>query len=102
MEPGAGGAPAHDWLRPRLQALLREAERVGFDRERVVAAMIDIITAEPFDQATAPEAPAGHLAITPDSSAEQAAGLEFNAELEQNIRQQVEQDLPHGIGESLS
>ncbi len=47
--------PVHDWLRPRLQTLVDEAERNGFDREAVVAVITDIITAPPFDTALSPE-----------------------------------------------
>lgn len=43
--------PIHDWLRPRLQTLVDEAESRGFDREAVVAVITDIITSPPFDTA---------------------------------------------------
>ncbi len=43
------GTPLHDWLKPRLEALLREAEVSGFQREVVVAVLIDLVTSPPFD-----------------------------------------------------
>ncbi len=46
--------PAHDWLRPRLQQLVAEAEAAGIERSVAVAVLTDIITGDGFD--------AGHLA----------------------------------------
>lgn len=46
-------APLHEWLRPRLHALLQQAIAAGFARDAAVAVMIDLITAPPFDQAGA-------------------------------------------------
>ena len=43
--------PVHDWLRPRLADLVRQAERAGFARETVIAVITDLITAPPFSQA---------------------------------------------------
>jgi hypothetical protein len=41
--------PAHDWLRPRLAALVHDAERAGFDRQTVIAVLTDLITAPPYN-----------------------------------------------------
>ena len=41
--------PAHDWLRPRLAALVADAERAGFDRQTVIAVLTDLITAPPYN-----------------------------------------------------
>jgi hypothetical protein len=46
--------PVHDWLRPRLAALVQQAERVGFAPEIVVAVITDLITAPPYNNAAAP------------------------------------------------
>ena len=46
--------PAHDWLRPRLQQLVAEAEAAGIERSIAVAVLTDIITGADFDP--------GHLA----------------------------------------
>ena len=48
---GSGDTPIHDWLQPRLQALVDEALHKGFDREAVVAVITDLITSPPFDTA---------------------------------------------------
>jgi hypothetical protein len=45
----AGDTPLHDWLLPRLGALVRNAERAGFDRDTVVAVITDLITGPPFN-----------------------------------------------------
>ena len=45
-------APVHEWVLPRLVALVREAEKAGFDRATVVAVVTDLITAPPFNDAT--------------------------------------------------
>ena len=41
--------PAHDWLRPRLQRLVADAEAAGIEREIAVAVLTDIITGEGFN-----------------------------------------------------
>ena len=43
------GAPLHDWLLPRIEALLHEAEAAGYARDVVVAVLIDLVTSPPFD-----------------------------------------------------
>jgi hypothetical protein len=43
------GAPLHDWLKPRMEALLRDAQAAGFERDVVVAVLIDLVTSPPFD-----------------------------------------------------
>jgi hypothetical protein len=47
--------PLHDWLTPRLEALLREAEAAGFARDVALAVLLDLITAFPSD--LSPDAP---------------------------------------------
>jgi len=42
--------PVHDWLRPRLAVLIRQAERAGFARDTVIAVITNLITAPPFNQ----------------------------------------------------
>ena len=44
--------PVHDWLRPRLAELVRQAERAGFARDTVIAVITDLITTPPFNQQT--------------------------------------------------
>jgi hypothetical protein len=44
--------PMHDWLRPRLAELVRQAECAGFARDTVIAVITDLITAPPFNQQT--------------------------------------------------
>lgn len=43
--------PVHDWLRPRLIELLRQAEIAGLERAIVVAVLTDLVTAPPFNGA---------------------------------------------------
>ncbi len=43
--------PLHDWLAPRLAALVQAGEAAGFERSAVVAVIIDLITAPPYDEA---------------------------------------------------
>jgi hypothetical protein len=43
--------PVHDWLRPRLAELVRQAEGAGFDRDTVIAVLSDLIDSPPFNQA---------------------------------------------------
>ncbi len=47
--------PLHDWLWPRLQALLRAAEAAGFQRDAAVAVLVDQLTSVPVDPHAAPE-----------------------------------------------
>jgi hypothetical protein len=42
--------PVHDWLRPRLAELVRQAEDAGFDRDTVIAVLSDLIDSPPFNQ----------------------------------------------------
>jgi hypothetical protein len=44
-------APAHDFLLPRVTALLKEAVATGIERQVAVAVLIDIITSPRFDTA---------------------------------------------------
>ena len=41
--------PAHDWLRPRLEALVAEAATAGIERDIAVAVLTDLITSEDFN-----------------------------------------------------
>lgn len=43
--------PVHDWVVPRLDALLAEAVKNGMDREVVVAVLTDIITGPGYNDA---------------------------------------------------
>jgi hypothetical protein len=43
--------PVHDFVLPHLTALVRDALAQGFAKEVVVAVVIDLITAAPFDTA---------------------------------------------------
>ena len=45
--------PLHDWLSARLETLLREALAAGFERDAVVAVLIDLVTSPPYDTAAA-------------------------------------------------
>jgi hypothetical protein len=49
--------PLHEWLRPRLDALLRDAMAAGFERDAAVAVIADLATAPPFDTAPPPAEP---------------------------------------------
>lgn len=46
-----GATPIHEWVLPRLAALVRDGESAGFDRSAVVAVITDLITAPPFNDA---------------------------------------------------
>jgi hypothetical protein len=68
--------PMHDWLAPRLQALVAEGTAHGFNRDAVVAVIADMITGPRFNEppplsepvpSGAPVAVSGTLA--PDYSA---------------------------------
>jgi len=41
--------PLHDWLWPRVETLLHEAETAGFARDAALAVLLDLITAAPAD-----------------------------------------------------
>ncbi len=47
----AGETPLHDWMTPRLENLLAEAERAGFARDAAVAVAIDLIEGPLFNPA---------------------------------------------------
>jgi len=47
----ANGAPAREFLLPRLTALVDEAEASGIARDVVVAVLIDLVTSPGFDTA---------------------------------------------------
>ncbi len=63
-------SPLHDWLRPRLEALLRAAAAAGFPRDAAVAVILDIASGAAFDTAPLPAEPAPeHPWIAPDADA---------------------------------
>jgi hypothetical protein len=41
--------PAHDWLLPRLQQMLADAEAAGIERSIAVAVLTDLVTGEGFN-----------------------------------------------------
>ena len=41
--------PAHDWLRPKLEQLLTEAETAGIERSIAIAVLTDIVTGVGFN-----------------------------------------------------
>src|SRR5947209_2852241 len=101
MARESGGTPAHDWLRPRLTALVAEAERAGFGREAIVATIVDLVTAPPFDESSTPEGPVLQARLPDQSIALDAASLEFNAETEAATREAVEREIPGGLDYSF-
>ncbi len=42
--------PLHDWMMPRLEALLEEALKAGFERQTAVAVIIDLIESSRFNK----------------------------------------------------
>lgn len=46
--------PLHDWLMPRLEALLEDARRAGFERQTAVAVVIDLIESPRFNKPAPP------------------------------------------------
>ncbi len=50
--------PLHDWLRPRLNAVLREAAGAGFEREAVLAVLTDLATSTAASEMPPPAEPA--------------------------------------------
>lgn len=53
------GTPAHDWLRPRLDQVLADAEAHGIARDVAVAVINDIVTDVDFGS--------GHVASDTDA-----------------------------------
>ena len=47
----ASATPAHDFLLPRLTALVNDAQAAGFPRDVAVAVLIDLATSPGFDTA---------------------------------------------------
>ncbi|HVZ10204.1 hypothetical protein [Rhodopila sp.] len=47
----ASNTPIHDFLRPRINALVRDIVAQGHPRDAAVAVLIDIVTAPDFDTA---------------------------------------------------
>jgi hypothetical protein len=60
----ASDTPIHDFMLPRISALVHEAVAQGFVRDAVVAVVIDIITGPRFD--TAAPKPTDDSAPHPD------------------------------------
>lgn len=60
----ANDTPIHDYLRPRVTALVGEAIARGMAQDAVVAVLIDIVTSPGFD--TAAPNPATDSDIRPD------------------------------------
>ena len=56
-------APAHVWLRPRLIALIAEAEQAGIARDVAVAVAIDLMTGPDFNPTVAIAEPARGRAV---------------------------------------
>jgi hypothetical protein len=48
--------PVHDWVKPRLDALMEEAAKNGMDREVVVAVLTDIVEGPGYNRAITTEA----------------------------------------------
>jgi hypothetical protein len=46
--------PIHDWVSPRLDAMLADAVKAGMDRQIVVAVMTDIIASSAYNEAVTP------------------------------------------------
>lgn len=46
--------PLHEWMTPRLRALLEDAAKAGFDRQTAVAVIIDLIESPRFNQPSPP------------------------------------------------
>ncbi len=51
--------PLRDWMLPRLEALLDEARKVGFDRQTAVAVVIDLMESPRFNRPGSPPGPPG-------------------------------------------
>ena len=49
--------PAHEWMLPRLAALLAEAEQAGMAREVAVAVLTDLIDDPEITRTPAPDRP---------------------------------------------
>ena len=67
----ASNSPAHDFLLPRLQAMVNEAVATGIPRDVAVAVLIDLVTSPRFDTALPDprqdDAPPVHWDRGPDS-----------------------------------
>ncbi len=48
------GTPIHDWLQPLLERLVQEGAARGFDKQAVVATMIDLASSENFSVSPPP------------------------------------------------
>ena len=48
--------PVHDWVKPRLDALVAEAVKNGMDRQVVVAVLTDIVEGPDYNQVVTTEA----------------------------------------------
>lgn len=79
----AKSTPVHEWLRPRLLALVEAAERAGMARPVVVAVILDIIGSAPFDQAPPPQTTA--LPAGPNTAPHERLPIELETEGARNI-----------------
>ena len=62
-------ADLHDWLRPKVQGLLREAEAAGYEHDLLLAVLIDVCTGSIVNDAplpAEPPSPSGPWAHDPD------------------------------------
>jgi hypothetical protein len=48
--------PVHDWMKPRLDALVEEAMKNGMERDVIVAVMTDIVEGPGYNRAVTTEA----------------------------------------------
>ncbi|MGH7210591.1 MAG: hypothetical protein ACREF1_03915 [Acetobacteraceae bacterium] len=93
--PAPAAAPVHDWLRPRLLALLADSEKAGLPRETVVAVIIDIVGAPPFDASDAQSSPPAEP-VAADAGGSDPVGMELESEF---IRAEAEQAAGDGVPE---
>ena len=52
--PAMSETPLHDWLRPRLDQLFRDAAAAGFERDVVLVVINDLVSSVPLDTAPLP------------------------------------------------
>ncbi len=58
--------PVHDWVLPRLNALIAEAAKNGMDRQVVIAVITDIVEGPGYNDAVVGEADAPQPTGLPD------------------------------------
>ncbi len=89
----SGDTPAHDFLLPRLAALVREAEAQGIEREVAVAVLTDLITGPQFNDAV----PDPAADSTPRPAGDPEDGVAADAALEQKHALIEQVAAPRGI-----